>query len=376
MVEHKSGILEAVNHTTRELFRKLPEKFMAVMGTIAVAATGVGLTGCSTEGYDPNKDVTPDTTATLETPQSTPTADAESQTAPTLEADRVMKFYGEEELQEKLPEAKDMNETCGILFKFFNMNMPEEYRQDTDEYGRMQTESRNSAETTKSMGEWTLNAIKVAALAIKYGNFNEETNKQIMRGTVDGLSAGMGHEFLSIYFEQLIDNRDTNIDHILFNGDESNKLNTLLEGSAANPESTTKECRNQFNNYTDSRNRMNYKDLNFGGCPPAYYSVLVSKSPDPSKDYSLMFSVVISSNTDSKDPSVFNKDARKAPNNDNSYSIDKNRFFRPILLDLGFLWEGSPEIIPINGEETLASTSAEVTEFSAAHSTTGFDKDN
>lgn len=369
MVGHRDGILEKIKRTVE----KLPEKFMAVMGTIAVAATGVGLTGCSTEGYDPNKDVTPDTTATLETPQSTPTADAESQTSPALESGHVMEFYDLDNFTKELQEAKDINEARGIFAGFLNKNMVDEYRIDFNENGLAKTENINSAEVTQKMSLWAIASIEVVEKILAYSTIDNTTKTLIGDKFIEIFTAGQAKESLAHTFDFIMRHPGENIDYLLFDYDENGLLDVIATGTAADHNNTTRIIRN----INDPNDPMNYNGANLSNNPQAGFNVFASKivsktSGSSNNDAILANTIVISANSTTPNDSNFNKPADEAPNPYDGHSIEKTRYYTPIILVVEALNKNSTSIMPVDGNDILTRTNTFVLDFCKDVAVAGF----
>jgi|GEM_PF-6952292 len=369
MVGHRDGILETIKRTVE----KLPEKLMAVMGTIAVAATGVGLAGCSTEGYDPNKDVTPDTTATLETPQSTPTSDAESQTSPALESGHVMEFYDLDNFTKELQEAKDINEARGIFAGFLNKNMVDEYRIDFNENGLAKTENINSAEVTQKMSLWAIASIEVVEKILAYSTIDNTTKTLIGDKFIEIFTAGQAKESLAHTFDFIMRHPGENIDYLLFDYDENGLLDVIATGTAADHNNTTRIIRN----INDPNDPMNYNGANLSNNPQAGFNVFASKimsktSGSSNNDAILANTIVISANSTTPNDSNFNKPAGEAPNPYDGHSIEKTRYYTPIILVVEALNKNSTSIMPVDGNDILTRTNTFVLDFCKDVAVAGF----
>lgn len=192
-----SGILEAVKHTTGEFFGKLPKKLMRIMGVIAVVATGVA--GCGAEGYDPNNDATPDTTATQEAPTTTATPPSPADYYPTDATEPPSPEISKEaeevnNLINSLEAASSLNERRGLLSVYINNHIDPSlaYQFDSDGIGTMN--KKNSAQTAEELAEWLIAGTSAIAEGSTLEGVSPERGKRLWEALTEAYFIGQARE--------------------------------------------------------------------------------------------------------------------------------------------------------------------------------------
>lgn len=334
--------------------RDFGAKALAIFGIVSTAIAGAGCNNSEVNGP-----ITPDTVAT-DTQEIPPSPEPHNTEPPSPE--REIKDINE--LVENLEKAKDMNETRATIFKFVNDNIDEKYRLPVDEYGRVPTEDKNSAETAQRFGDWSSEAIRLIAEVIKYGKLDEETQRTISEKFLDGFTAGFGKSSLEAQLNLIIGDPDADIGRFT-------PTKTLLRGTAANPDEAPKVCRDVNKGSYDITNPLDGNGIGLGGCPPADYKVNVSKSGSVNV---LVYELTIVYNTSHKNPGKTNVDADKLGETDDSHDIGKQRSAIPVIVVSHFLTEGGGETHPQDGKSVITATDPSVLEYISENDTYGFNK--
>lgn len=272
MVKHKDSILETVRYATREFLGKLPKRLRRGMGAIAVVATC--LAGCSAEGYDPNKDVTPDTTATAtqEAPTTTATppspadyypTDATEPPSPRKTLDNYLResaITGVDKAAEKLRNDADAVDTLVELAKSF-CDYPSAI--ETDE-----TSSRSVIVPQQRAADLTKQASCMAATLTAVKNSNNRYNTASAEDAdlvfETGVETFVAKQYQSDFISNVKNFDRATSPEVIAVSEEAPLATPGKAVAYSSSRATTPESRSSMT-VEQNRNLVGWKDYNFEG---------------------------------------------------------------------------------------------------------------